>query len=165
MNVIFVQCATCQGSQPYRQRGSRDRERVAMRDGVGGRSATPHFKLQLLRLARPSEKEGRHVSATTIPDRAKKPNCRKPHPKGKAHGRQVATAAIGARGICSCLLPTLQVPAPLGTFRIAQAPAIQIFRCGLRLSRAVAQRHVRFLKRVPALMPVALRTCGDQVLP
>jgi len=36
------------------------------------------------------------VSATTITDRAKKLECYKPHRKGKAHDRQVVTAAIGA---------------------------------------------------------------------
>jgi hypothetical protein len=42
------------------------------------------------------EKKGITVSATTITDRAKKLECYKPHRKGKAHDRQVVTAAIGA---------------------------------------------------------------------
>ena len=41
-------------------------------------------------------KSGLTVSATTITDRAKKLECYKPHRKGKAHDRQVVTAAIGA---------------------------------------------------------------------
>jgi hypothetical protein len=41
-------------------------------------------------------KTGVTVSATTITDRAKKLECYKPHRKGKAHDRQVITAAIGA---------------------------------------------------------------------
>lgn len=41
-------------------------------------------------------KTGVTVSATTITDRAKKLECYKPHRKGKAHDRQVVTAAIGA---------------------------------------------------------------------
>ena len=42
------------------------------------------------------KKTGVTVSATTITDRAKKLECYKPHRKGKAHDRQVVTAAIGA---------------------------------------------------------------------
>ncbi len=42
------------------------------------------------------KKTGVKVSATTITDRAKQLDCYKPHPKGKAHDRQVVTAAIGA---------------------------------------------------------------------
>jgi hypothetical protein len=42
------------------------------------------------------KKTGVIVSATTITDRAKKLECYKPHRKGKAHDRQVVTAAIGA---------------------------------------------------------------------
>ena len=42
------------------------------------------------------KKTGVKVSATTITDRAKKLECYKPHPKGKAHDREVVTAAIGA---------------------------------------------------------------------
>ena len=42
------------------------------------------------------KKSGITVSATTITDRAKKLECYKPHRKGKAHDRQVVTAAIGA---------------------------------------------------------------------
>jgi hypothetical protein len=42
------------------------------------------------------KKKGITVSATTITDRAKQLDCYKPHPKGKAHDRQVVTAAIGA---------------------------------------------------------------------
>jgi hypothetical protein len=42
------------------------------------------------------KKTGITVSATTITDRAKKLECYKPHRKGKAHDRQVVTAAIGA---------------------------------------------------------------------
>lgn len=42
------------------------------------------------------KKTGLIVSATTITDRAKKLECYKPHRKGKAHDRQVVTAAIGA---------------------------------------------------------------------
>ena len=42
------------------------------------------------------KKSGITVSATTIRDRAKKLECYKPHRKGKAHDRQVVTAAIGA---------------------------------------------------------------------
>ena len=42
------------------------------------------------------KKVGVTVSATTITDRAKKLECYKPHRKGKAHDRQVVTAAIGA---------------------------------------------------------------------
>lgn len=42
------------------------------------------------------KKTGVSVSATTITDRAKKLECYKPHRKGKAHDRQVVTAAIGA---------------------------------------------------------------------
>ncbi len=41
------------------------------------------------------KKTGLIVSATTITDRAKKLECYKPHRKGKAHDRQVVTAAIG----------------------------------------------------------------------
>jgi hypothetical protein len=42
------------------------------------------------------KKKGIKVSATTITDRAKKLECYKPHRKGKAHDRQVVTAASGA---------------------------------------------------------------------
>jgi len=42
------------------------------------------------------KKTGTIVSATTITDRAKKLECYTPHRKGKAHDRQVVTAAIGA---------------------------------------------------------------------
>jgi len=42
------------------------------------------------------KKTGITVSATTITERAKKLECYKPHRKGKAHDRQVVTAAIGA---------------------------------------------------------------------
>jgi len=42
------------------------------------------------------KKTGVKVPATTITDRAKKLECYKPHPKGKAHDREVVTAAIGA---------------------------------------------------------------------
>jgi len=42
------------------------------------------------------KKKGISVSATTITDRAKQLDCYKPHRKGKAHDRQVVTAAIGA---------------------------------------------------------------------
>jgi hypothetical protein len=42
------------------------------------------------------KKKGFLVSATTITARAKQLGCYKPHPKGKAHDRQVVTAAIGA---------------------------------------------------------------------
>ena len=42
------------------------------------------------------KKTGITVSATTITNRAKKLECYKPHRKGKAHDRQVVTAAIGA---------------------------------------------------------------------
>ena len=42
------------------------------------------------------KKTGVTVSATTITDRAKQLECYKPHRKGKAHDRQVVTAAIGA---------------------------------------------------------------------
>jgi len=42
------------------------------------------------------KKTGLIVSATTITDRAKKLECYKPRRKGKAHDRQVVTAAIGA---------------------------------------------------------------------
>jgi hypothetical protein len=42
------------------------------------------------------KKTGVTVSATTITGRAKKLECYKPHRKGKAHDRQVVTAAIGA---------------------------------------------------------------------
>ena len=41
-------------------------------------------------------KRGVTVSATTITARAKQLDCYKPHPKGKAHDRQVVTTAIGA---------------------------------------------------------------------
>jgi hypothetical protein len=40
--------------------------------------------------------QGIQVSATTITQRAKQLDCYKPHRKGKAHDRQVVTAAIGA---------------------------------------------------------------------
>jgi hypothetical protein len=40
--------------------------------------------------------KGIKVSATTITARAKQLDCYKPHPKGKAHDREVVTAAIGA---------------------------------------------------------------------
>ncbi len=42
------------------------------------------------------EQKGIQVSATTITARAKQRGCYKPHPRGKAHDRQVITAAIGA---------------------------------------------------------------------
>jgi hypothetical protein len=42
------------------------------------------------------KKKGVTVSVTTITERAKQLDCYKPHPKGKAHDRQVVTAAIGA---------------------------------------------------------------------
>lgn len=42
------------------------------------------------------KKKGIIVSATTITDRAKQLDCYHSHPKGKAHDRQVVTAAIGA---------------------------------------------------------------------
>jgi hypothetical protein len=42
------------------------------------------------------EKQGFKVSATTITKRAKELDCYLPHPKKKAHDRQVVTAAIGA---------------------------------------------------------------------
>ena len=42
------------------------------------------------------EKQGLKVSATTITKRAKELDCYLPHPKKKAHDRQVITAAIGA---------------------------------------------------------------------
>jgi hypothetical protein len=42
------------------------------------------------------KKKGVTVSATTITDRAKQLDCYTPHPKGKAHDRQVVTATIGA---------------------------------------------------------------------
>jgi hypothetical protein len=42
------------------------------------------------------EKQGLKVSATTITKRAKELGCYLPHPKKKAHDRQVITAAIGA---------------------------------------------------------------------
>jgi hypothetical protein len=42
------------------------------------------------------KKAGITVSTTTVTDRAKKLECYQPHPKGKAHDRQVVTAAIGA---------------------------------------------------------------------
>jgi hypothetical protein len=41
------------------------------------------------------EKKGITVSATTITDRAKKLGCYKPHPKRKAHDREVVTLSIG----------------------------------------------------------------------
>ena len=43
------------------------------------------------------KKKGIIVSAATITDQAKKLGCYKPHPKGKAHDREVVTAAIGTR--------------------------------------------------------------------
>lgn len=42
------------------------------------------------------KQHGLRVSTTTITARAKQLGCYKPHPKGKAHDRQVVTAAIGA---------------------------------------------------------------------
>ena len=42
------------------------------------------------------KKKGIAVSATTITSRAKQLDCYQPHPKGKAHTREVLTAAIGA---------------------------------------------------------------------
>lgn len=42
------------------------------------------------------EQKGIQVSTTTITTRAKQLGCYKPHPKGKAHDREVVTAAIGA---------------------------------------------------------------------
>jgi hypothetical protein len=42
------------------------------------------------------EKKGLKVSATTITKRAKELDCYLPHPKKKAHDRQVVTAASGA---------------------------------------------------------------------
>jgi hypothetical protein len=42
------------------------------------------------------EKKGIKVSTTTITARAKQLGCYQPHPKGKAHDREVVTAAIGA---------------------------------------------------------------------
>ena len=42
------------------------------------------------------KKKGIAVSATTITARAKQLDCYQPHPKGKAHTREVLTAAIGA---------------------------------------------------------------------
>jgi hypothetical protein len=42
------------------------------------------------------EQKGIRVSTTTITARAKQLGCYRPHPKGKAHDREVVTAAIGA---------------------------------------------------------------------
>jgi transposase len=42
------------------------------------------------------EQKGVLVSTTTITTRAKQLGCYRPHPKGKAHDREVVTAAIGA---------------------------------------------------------------------
>jgi hypothetical protein len=41
------------------------------------------------------EQQGLRVSATTITARAKELGCYRPHPKGKAHDRQVITTSIG----------------------------------------------------------------------
>ncbi len=42
------------------------------------------------------EQKGIIVSTTTITARAKQLGCYRPHPKGKAHDREVVTAAVGA---------------------------------------------------------------------
>jgi len=77
-------------------RGSRDRDGVVARESTVDDPQLPISDYNYAALRDRLKKKGVTVSATTITERAKHLGCYKPHPKGKAHDRQVVTAAIGA---------------------------------------------------------------------